>query len=238
MNHQHNRAGQSTRLMAEKRYKNRVWFVLLAAGSVTLLLLAALNTQALGIGGIGFLALIISARLLLNLSDRRARRMVKEERRAVRGAKGEENVGSILQTLGEDFLVVHDVKSPFGNIDHIVISEHNRIFLIETKAHGGRVSNGAEGLLVNGRQPEKDFITQVLSNTYWLRDEVQSVVNLEVWVNPVLVFTNAFVERMPPINGIIVTHKKFLLPLLKRKSSRTPNRLIWEQREKILRKFC
>jgi Nuclease-related domain. len=116
-------AGQSTREMAAKRYKNRVWFVLLTVAIVLLILLVANNSKALGIGGFGFLGLIILSRVIMNYSDARAKKMIKEEKRAIRGAKGEEKIGSLLENLGEDYLVIHDIESPYGNIDHIVISK-------------------------------------------------------------------------------------------------------------------
>jgi hypothetical protein len=50
--------------------------------------------------------------------------------------------------------VIHDVVSPYGNIDHIVLNAQGGIFLIETKAHGGRVSVVDGRLLVNGHDPE------------------------------------------------------------------------------------
>src|SRR5690349_9627992 len=50
MNNRQKRAGQSTRDMAEKRYKTRVRLVLIAAGAAFLILIAASNSKALGIG--------------------------------------------------------------------------------------------------------------------------------------------------------------------------------------------
>jgi len=111
------------------------------------------------------------------------------------GAKGKEKIGSLLETLGEDYLVIYDIESPYGNIDHIVINKQSGVFLLETKAHGGRVSVKNGHLLVNGHDPEKDFIAQVLNNTYWLKEKTCNTINVEVWIIAVLVFTNAFVER-------------------------------------------
>ncbi len=233
MNYQQKRAGQSTRDMARKRYRNRVWFVLVTTGIAFVILLMALNSKSLKISGIGFLALLVAARLVMDYSDARAKKMVKEERRAIRGAKGEERIGSILKNLGEDYLVIHDVESAFGNIDHIVISKQNGVFLIETKAHGGRVSANSGRLLVNGHDPEKDFIAQALNNTYWLRDKICAAINIEMWITPILVFTNAFVERTPPIKGVTIINKRFLLNALQRQPSRAQNPAIWENRETI-----
>lgn len=233
MNDQTKRAGQSTREMAEKRYRNRVWFVLLTLGFLFLILLAVNNSKALGLGGAGFLGLLILARLITNYSNARTRKMMKEERRAIRGAKGEETVGSLLGTLGDDYLVVHDIETPFGNIDHIVIGRQSGIHLIETKAHGGRVTAAQDGLLVNGHEPEKDFIAQALNNTFWLRDTVQKTIGVEAWIAPVVVFTNAFVERTPPIRGVTIVNKKFLLNVIQRANAKPQNLTFWENREKI-----
>jgi hypothetical protein len=50
--------------------------------------------------------------------------------------------------------------------------------VLETKAHGGRVTVKDGRLLVNGHDPEKDFIAQALHNTYWLREKTRPVLVL------------------------------------------------------------
>ena len=227
------RAGRSTRDMADRRYRSRVQFLLLAAGVALVLLLVANNADALGVGGAGFLVLIILARIILNWADARAGRMQKEERRAVRGAKAEERIGLILEVLGDDYLVLHDVESSYGNIDHIVIRRDGSVFLLETKSHGGRVSVAGGRLLVNGNEPEKYFIGQTLRNTYWLKECIRVVIHGEVWITPVIVFTNSFVERTSPIKGVATTNKRYLLDLLQRPSGRAANPAVWEGRGRI-----
>ena len=139
---------------------------------------------------------------------------------------------------GDDYLVIHDIESPFGNIDHIVIARQSCIFLLETKAHGGRVSVSNDRLLVNGHDPEKDFVAQALNNTYWFREKIRLAVDVEPWITPVLVFTNAFVERSAPIKGVKIVNKKYLLNLLQRPDKKPQNLAIWENREKILKELC
>ena len=238
MKEQGRRAGQSVREMADRRYKNRVWFVLGTMAIGLVVLLVAYNAKSLGIGGIGILGLLVATRLLMNYSDARTNKMIKEERRANRGAKGEEKVGSLLQGLGNDYLVVHDIVSPFGNIDHIVIARQGGVFLLETKAHGGSVSGKEGRLLVNGKDPEKDFIAQALNNTYWLRDKIGSIVQAEIWITPILVFTNAFVERTAPVKGVTILNKKFLLNVIQKPNNKSPNSLVWENRERIVKALC
>lgn len=235
MKNQQQRAGQSVREMADRRYKNRIWFVLGTMAVLLVILLVAYNARSLSIGGTGLLGLLVAARLIMNYSDARTNKMIKEERRAIRGAKGEEKIGSLLESLGDDYLVIHDVVSPFGNIDHIVIARQSGVFLLETKAHGGTVSAREGRLVVNGKDPEKDFITQALNNTYWLRDKMRSIVEAEVWITPILVFTNAFVERSAPIKGVTILNKKYLLNVLQKLNNKPRNSVIWENREKILK---
>jgi hypothetical protein len=233
MNNLQKRAGQSTRDMARKRYKNRVRFILITAGIALLIIIISYNSNLLGIGGLGSLGLLLLARLVIDFGDTKAKRMMKEEHRALRGARGEESIGSILDNLGEDHLIIHDIESPYGNIDHIVISKQSGIFLIETKAHGGRVSVNNSQLFVNGRQPEKDFIAQALNNAYWLRENISNKFGIKIWITPILVFTNAFVERTAPVKGVMIINKKFLLSVLQRPNIKAQNSAVWEQRENI-----
>jgi hypothetical protein len=227
-------AGQSTRDMADKRYKTRVWFVLLMLGAALFILVLIFNSKALGIGGFGFLGLLILYRLVIDFTEVKAKKMKKAERRAVRGAKAEKKIGSILAQLGPGYQVIHDVTSPYGNIDHIVISQQNGIFLIETKAHGGIVSVVEGRLLVNGHEPEKDFIAQALKNTYWLREKIGLVLPAEVWITPLVVFTNAFVERTAPVKGVAIINKKYLSNALARPKAKAEAATVWENRERIL----
>jgi hypothetical protein len=179
------------------------------------------------------LGLYVLARLLMSYAEARDRRMRKGERRAIRGAKAEERIGSILATLGEDYLVIHDVTSPYGNIDHIVISRQGGVFLVETKARGGRVSVADGRVLVNGREAEKDFIGQALSNTYWLRDTILSEIQVKAWITPLVVFANAFVEHAASVKGVRIINWKYLLNTLHTQAARVRNPGVWENREKL-----
>jgi hypothetical protein len=87
---------------------------------------------------------------------------------------------------------------------------------------------------VNG----KDFIAQALNNTYWLKEKIGNTMNAQVWISPVLVFTNAFVERTVPIKGVTIINKKFLLNILQRSNAKGRNSALWENREKILETLC
>jgi hypothetical protein len=232
------RAGRSTRELAGRRYKASVRFILPMLGVVLLisaiLLYNSRSYSKLGlVGGAVFLGVALLIRSLMDFTNFRERKMIREEKRATRGAEGEEAIGSILDSLGDDYLVIHDVVSQYGNIDHIVIAKHGSLFLLETKAHGGRVSVANGRVLVNGHEPEKDFIRQALNNTFWLRDRVREATGLEIWITPVLVFVNAFVEQAPPIKGVRILNQKYLARVLQQPDRRQRIPVLWENRKKI-----
>ena len=237
-----NNAGKSTREMARKRGLAGVWILLIAFVVVVVAGFVLQNSNALGIGGTGIVILFLAILFVPNLAEGLSKRKFKEEKRATRGAVAEEKVGDILDELlaisADDYLVLHDVKCPYGNIDHIVICRAGPVFLIETKAHGGRVEVQGDILLINDKNPEKNFISQTLRNTYWLRDEINTVTGTTPWITPIIVFSNAFVKPSKPIKGIRIINKKYLLQVIT--GWNHPNSLpvkAWEQKEKILSRF-
>jgi len=231
-------AGKSTRKMAQNRRRTTNLILIGALILAIILALTIQNWQALGLGGGAVLGLLILLRALPGLIDKPIKRRIKEERRADRGAIAEEVIGNLLANLGEDFFVLNPISSPYGNIDHIVIGKDRGVFLLETKAHGGRVEVLLDGLLVNGKPPEKDFIAQTLRNTYWLRDEIEKVTGSKIWITPVVVFTNAFVPPGKPIKGVNIVNKRFVNRILQRQARSTSNLLhVWEAREQIADKL-
>jgi hypothetical protein len=228
-------AGKSTREMASQRRKSALWIAIIGIGILIVVALVVENAKALGIGGIGILALLVFMRIFGDFIEGQVNRKIKLEKRAIRGAKAEEKVGELLGELPDDeYYVLNDVESPYGNIDHIVIGKNCGIFLLETKAHGGKVETDGETLLVNGKLPEKDFVYQALQNSYWLRDKISEIVGSKPWITPVIVFTNAFVSPTKPIKGVYIVNTKYLLPLLRRTNK--PNAVlaqIWKVKEKI-----
>jgi hypothetical protein len=217
------------------RRRSSAWLYFIG-GIGGILIIGALlqNSSALGISGMAAFVLLLVMAVIIRISENQIDYKLKEEKHAIRGARGEEDIGDILAELSEDYDVIHDVESPYGNIDHIVLSRFGDVFLIETKAHGGRVEVESGELLVNGRIPEKNFITQVLNNSYWLRDEINKITGKKPWINAILVFTNAFVVRTGPTKNVTIVNKKYLITTINRMTNPKPGiSSIWEQREKI-----
>jgi len=227
-------AGKSTRKMAWRRRRNSIFVGLIVLAIGLTLSFFLLNAKAFGIGGAAFLIILIAIRLLGDWIEGYGRRSRKLEKRAIRGAVAEENIGYLLDGLGEDYYMLNDIESPYGNVDHIVIGKNNGIFLIETKSHHGKVEIIGNDLLVNGKPPEKNFIGQTLKNTYWLKERVGNIIGSQPWITPILVFTNAFVPYSQPIKNIHVINKRYLVSTVTKIGKRDATNIrIWEQKEKI-----
>ena len=228
------RAGKSTREMASRRRRSALWIAGIGLAIMVVAMLFIQNAKALGIGGIGILILLVLMRIFSDLIERQVDRKIKLEKRAVRGAKAEEKIGELLAELSDEYYVLNDIESPYGNIDHIVIGKNSGVFLIETKAHGGKVEVSGETILVNGKIPEKDFMAQTLKNSYWLRDKISEIVGIKPWITPIIVFTNAFVSPTRPIKGVAIINKKYLLFTLRRASRpHTILMQVWGNKERI-----
>jgi hypothetical protein len=239
-----NTAGASTRAMASQRRAKRLLtlFLTLAvfvAAIGLLLLFLAYNKKIVGsLGVFGAIAVLIAMKIILQHINDSAlgsmRSLHKRERDATRGAVGEEVVGAILEAFCETrHLVLHDVKSPFGNLDHVVLTQSGNVFSIETKAHGGRATLEDGKLLVNDRPTEKDFIKQSLANTYWLKGELDRITGQDTWVNPIIVFANAFVPKPYSIKNVCIINKRFLAETLSRLNRKAAAVNLWAHLDEI-----
>jgi hypothetical protein len=112
------------------------------------------------------------------------------------GAEAEEKVGERLAVLEKrGWQVLHGVMKPGGNdsdIDHIVWGPRG-IFVIETKAHRGKVGVEAGVLTFDGRMPERDPVNQVVHNTLFVKDHLKQELRREYWVVSVVCLTEAFI---------------------------------------------
>jgi len=156
---------------------------------------------------------IVALKTIDTHATRNDRRQRKRQRDAARGASGEEKVARILEALPDDYTIIHDLPCPLGNIDHVVIGPHG-VFVVETKAHGGSVTTADGQLLLNGKPPEKDFVGQAVGNALWLKQTLAETPGLDVWVEAVLVFSNAFVEKRAAVKGVTVTYPGHLARLI------------------------
>jgi hypothetical protein len=230
MGYGRNKPGQSARRIADQIYLKRAG---VALGGVLALLLCLKLLPVFAGAGIGaMVVLIVVMKAIGSTVETKAKAYRKEERKAERGAKAEETVREVLGQLQGPYDVMHDVDTGYGDIDHILLSRDYGVFVLETKSHFGEVTIHNGTLLIGGQQPEKDFIAQALRNTMWLKQRIKETTGLDPWIQPIIVFTRAFVREWKPIRGVLVRNQKYLVEAIeKTRANETLTSRLWALHE-------
>lgn len=109
-------------------------------------------------------------------------------------AQAEWKVRRVLEELPMDrFIVMNDVRIKYGNIDHLVLRDDGRIFIIETKSHRGRVSFDGNSLCLNGKPFKQNYFAQMNRNIRWIKEFI-GLPRGKLWLTAILVFPSALVD--------------------------------------------
>jgi hypothetical protein len=138
-----------------------------------------------------------------------------------RGAKGEEQVGGLLEGLvGQGWHVVHDASLGRGNVDHILIGPGG-VFTVETKSHSGPVRVGRlHGSVLNQAQAQRKAIEEIVDEH----------------VEPLVVFSRAWVDRpLSRRKGVRVVPARMLLSYVDRQPERLTAEEVQRAQEKLAR---
>ncbi len=100
---------------------------------------------------LAFLALVLLLRLIFLLARRKIESL-EEERDLSGGAEAHKRISEALEELPGDFRVIHDLNTPFGPVDHVIIGPTG-VFVISTKNWKGLVSGDGNGELLWNRYP-------------------------------------------------------------------------------------
>jgi len=146
----------------------------------------------------------------------------------------EDEIRLLLDGLGDPYHVIHDVDSPEGNIDNIVIARAGAVFLIEIKPQSESGQVEKDDLETTCRPSEGHIIDLCTYKTAWLRDRISEVIGEKPLITPLLIFPNPFVPKMLKVGSVRIVNQASLLTTLaehgarRRKSSR-----LWEARQLI-----
>ncbi len=112
-----------------------------------------------------------------------------------RGEAGEIAVASRLQSLPDTFFVIHDLATPSGNLDHVVIGPTG-VFAIDAKSWKGVVSADAKGELLRNNQPtDKPLVKRFVGRVMGTKDKLKALApGMDPYIRAVFVFTSARVE--------------------------------------------
>jgi Nuclease-related domain len=155
---------------------------------------------AVGVRGVAILTLAVVTFAVMLIADQL---LEPEIGRWTRGAQGERKVGAILEGLGPEWHVLHDVALGRGNIDHVLVGPGGA-FTIETKSHRGHIS-------IDRLDP------QMTSQAYAEKKLLETVSGLRV--EPLLVFSEAYLVGSVPAHrrGVTVLPARMLAGYLGRR---------------------
>lgn len=139
--------------------------------------------------------------------------------RFFKGARGEEKVSGILESLPDTYHVFNDFSAGRNHVDHVVVGPSG-VFSVETKCWKGRVTIEDGCILLDGQLPDRSPLAQTEKEAR----QVRSALAAAGWtgtVTPVLAFaSNSFSAHRAVFNGTIIINANEL------KSSFETNRVI------------
>jgi hypothetical protein len=139
--------------------------------------------------------------LLISLIGRIVTRQMgeheKERLNFLKGATGEQAAARKIDDLPDDYCVIHDLATPFGNLDHVIVGPTG-VFILETKNWKGTIAADGKGdILCNNTPPGKATIKPLIARMMSVRDKVKTLCDAKQdlpYFDALLVFPSAHVE--------------------------------------------
>jgi hypothetical protein len=111
-----------------------------------------------------------------------------------KGATGELQIASILERFPDDYRVIHDLKTDYGNIDHVIVGPSG-VYVIDTKNWRGVVAADGNGeLLLNGHPIKKPEVRNLSRTIMNIKEKVKTLSGAVPYVQGVLAFPSARVD--------------------------------------------
>jgi len=168
---------------------------------------------------------------------RKARELDKQRANFSRGADGENSVAAILERLPDEFRVINDLTTPYGNLDHVVVGPSG-VFCLDTKNWQGVVSADGKGeLLCNGKPLDRPCVRQFVGRVMGIKDRVKALASaIDPYFKTVFVFPSARVDANWGTTGNLHCIRddqlfKYIV------ESKTGNRLTKEEVNKLAKAF-
>lgn len=152
-----------------------------------------------------FLLLLV---LLISISkwgESKISKLEREQKSYERGAQGEHAVAKQLKRFPNSFHVLHDLKTDYGNLDHVVIGPTG-VYVLDAKNHRDVVSaDGKGGLLRNGKPATDLDPNKLVARMLTIKEKVDTLTGTEGGYFQVLfVFTSAWVEKIWGKTGKVI----------------------------------
>jgi hypothetical protein len=128
---------------------------------------------------------------------------MRKVERFFKGARGEERVSGILETLPDGYHVFNDFVACGKHVDHVVVGPGG-VFSVETKFWRGKVTVEEGRILLDGQLPDRSPVAQASREAVLVRNAL-SAAGWKGDVTPVLTFaSDTFATHRANIKGTIV----------------------------------
>ena len=120
-----------------------------------------------------------------------------------KGARGEEKVSGILESLPESYHVFNDFTVGRNHVDHVVAGPGG-VFAIETKFWNGKVTVEDGHVLLDGQLPDRSPLSQAIREATLVRNALVAA-GWSGTVTPVVAFaSDSFVAHRANVKGTII----------------------------------
>jgi hypothetical protein len=146
---------------------------------------------------------IVAVLLSVKWTNKKIKALEAERINFRKGAVGEAIIGYILEGFPDDYRVINDLTTPFGNIDHVVIGPTGA-YIIDTKNWKGVVAADDNGeLLLNEKPTQKPEIKNLTRRIMSIKEKITVLSSLDLYVQGVLAFPSARVDAKWGTTGYV-----------------------------------
>ncbi|MEW6110108.1 MAG: nuclease-related domain-containing protein [Nitrospirota bacterium] len=162
-----------------------------------------LALRKLPIAFILILLFALAAFMSVRWTKRKLKELENERLNFRKGATGEAIIGFVLDNFPDEFRVIHDLTTPYGNVDHVVIGPTGA-YIIDTKNWKGVVAADGNGeLLLNGKPTQKPEIKNLSRRVMSIKEKLNVLSSLNPYVHGVFAFPSAYIEAKWGTTGYI-----------------------------------
>lgn len=142
--------------------------------------------------GAAFFALVLLLRFLFVLARRKIEGLEQEPLDLSGDAEAYDQVRNTLEELPDEFRVIHDLSTPYGKVDHVVVGPTG-VYVLATKAWKGEVSGDGNGELLWNQYPlDEPVLRQFAEMVVRMKEKIQPLAkSTSLDFQPVFVFTAA-----------------------------------------------
>jgi hypothetical protein len=206
--------GGDSEYLNNKRYRYLFYIVIFIFLGLALVKVSLFIKSA---GLYGALAVLFAMYLIIFIFEKI---VFKNSGIVMSGLFGEDKIAKELKALPNEYIVFRGIKVKDSlDCDFTVIGPSG-VYAIDAKNHRGLIAFNGNYLTRNGLPLEKDILGEIKAEAFGLKDLIFKTANIDVFVEPVIVFVRASVRLgAGKIDGAYIIGKTWLNELIQNNTS-------------------